>query len=64
MRKIFVVSLTKNGIYLPQPVFAHGQYYVANGRCARQDQVEILAFDESGRKTNKTKNIVYEGALL
>ncbi|CAH9053130.1 unnamed protein product [Cuscuta epithymum] len=52
------------GIYLREPVFSHGQLYVAMSRAQRADCLKILICnkDRSG-STNLTPNIVYEEIL-
>jgi ATP-dependent DNA helicase PIF1 len=53
------------GIYLPEPVFSHGQLYVALSRGVSRKTTRILAkpnneVDKSGKST---KNIVYRDVL-
>lgn len=65
-------SLAKVGIYLPRPVFCHGQLYVALSRSGNPEMTKILAPDVVGQQGQLllpdheevcTKNIVYREAL-
>ena len=47
-------TLSKVGICLHEPVFAHGQLYVAFSRCKKQDNVKVQVFDR----------LPYQGKLL
>jgi ATP-dependent DNA helicase PIF1 len=49
-------TLSRVGIYLPEPVFAHGQLYVAFSRVTMYQNIKVL-IDNS--ENCKTKNIVY-----
>ncbi|KAH7679123.1 DNA helicase protein [Dioscorea alata] len=47
------------GLYLPRPVFSHGQLYVALSRVTSSRGLKILILDNNGKYTNKTRNVVY-----
>ena len=49
-------TLNRVGIYLPQPVFAHGQLYVALSRATSCQCIKVLIDDGN---SCQTKNIVY-----
>ncbi|XP_062212752.1 uncharacterized protein LOC133913583 [Phragmites australis] len=59
------------GVYLPQPVFSHGQLYVALSRATARRNIKILVAPDEGKKKEKrsnqsgtcTKNIVYREIL-
>ncbi|GKE11267.1 DNA helicase, partial [Tanacetum coccineum] len=56
-------SLKKIGIYLTEPVFGHGQLYVALSRATTPDGLKILTTSHSNEFPNATKNIVYKDFL-
>jgi ATP-dependent DNA helicase PIF1 len=70
-------TIPKVGVYLPEPVFSHGQLYVALSRATARSKVKILVIpvtDEMKKKkgvernstingTTYTKNIVYKEVL-
>jgi ATP-dependent DNA helicase PIF1 len=53
-------SLSRVGLYLKDPVFSHGQLYVALLRVKSRDGLKIVIVDENGELTNKTSNVVYK----
>jgi ATP-dependent DNA helicase PIF1 len=52
-------SLSKVGIYLPKPVFTHGQLYVALSRVKSRKGLKLLILDEEGAVSTTTINVVY-----
>jgi ATP-dependent exoDNAse (exonuclease V) alpha subunit len=53
-------TLSNVGLYLPVPVFSHGQLYVAVSRVKTREGLKILALDETGLPSNLTTNVVYQ----
>jgi ATP-dependent DNA helicase PIF1 len=65
-------TLPNVGVYLPEPVFSHGQLYVALSRATARSNNRILVIPPSDKKDKKkttktngayTKNIVYKEVL-
>ncbi len=66
VRPCFAMTINKSqgqtfqslGVYLPQPVFAHGQYYVALSRVGSFTQITIMVANG-----NQTGNVVYQEVI-
>ena len=58
-------TLKELGLYLANPVFTHGQFYVALSRCGSRDNVKITVKDGHVPELNGTftSNIVYTEVL-
>ena len=52
-------SLSKVGLYLPRPVFTHGQMYVAVSRVTTKKGLKMLILDEDGNPCNSTVSVVF-----
>ena len=53
-------SLSEVGIFLPRPVFSHGQLYVAISRVTSKKGLKILIVDKEGKPQKKTINVVFK----
>ncbi len=59
-------SFDKIGLFLPEPVFGHGQLYVAFSRVRSKDSITVKVIPNPTNKNQtvgKTKNIVYKEIL-
>ncbi|XP_074297193.1 uncharacterized protein LOC141627891 [Silene latifolia] len=53
-------SLSQVNIYLPRPVFSHGELYVAISRVTSKQGLKLLICDSNKRTSNITTNVVYQ----
>ncbi|KAF1862388.1 hypothetical protein Lal_00026919 [Lupinus albus] len=53
-------SLASVELYLPRPVFGHGQLYVVFSRVQSMEGLKILIHDKEGKTMNTTINVVYK----
>lgn len=56
-------SLKHVGLYLPRPVFCHGQLYVAISRVTTPEGFKIMMLHTGNQPTNRTQNFVYKEAF-
>ncbi|PKA51251.1 ATP-dependent DNA helicase PIF1 [Apostasia shenzhenica] len=59
-------TLSKVGVYLPEPVFAHEQLYVALSRTTSSDTIRVLIKPTNQRDIHKnaTRNVVHKKLLV
>jgi ATP-dependent exoDNAse (exonuclease V) alpha subunit len=43
------------GVYLPEPVFSHGQLYVVLSRATAKSNIKILAIKDNQKNTKNSK---------
>ncbi|KAF8094915.1 hypothetical protein N665_0349s0018 [Sinapis alba] len=53
-------TLQNVGLFLPRPMFSHGQLHVALSRVKSRSRLKILITDKQGKPQTKTMNIVYK----
>lgn len=56
-------TISKIGIYLPRPVFSHGQLYVALSRARSIDGIKVFISNPNDDYPSYTQNIVYTEIL-
>jgi ATP-dependent exoDNAse (exonuclease V) alpha subunit len=65
-------TIPNASVYLPEPVFSHGQLYVVLSRATARSNIRVLVVRPSDKKDKKkktktngtyTKNIVYKEVL-
>ena len=52
-------SMSNVGLYLPNPIFSHGQLYVVLSRVKSIDGLKVLILNKEKEATNVTTNVVY-----
>ena len=57
-------TLKRVGVWLPHPVFTHGQLYVAASRVGAPEKFTVAIKPEKDQPANTTKNIVFQEVLL
>lgn len=57
-------TLDQVGLYLPEPVFTHGQLYVAMSRVTSQMKLKVVALNSrNANRGIETSNVVYREVL-
>lgn len=57
-------TLSQVGLFLKNPVFSHGQLYVALSRVKSKKGLKVLILDKEGNVTNSTTNVVFKEVLV
>jgi len=52
-------TLSRVGVYIPSPVFSHGQLYVAFSRITSPDGLRVLIENTPPEYADHTHNVVY-----
>ena len=52
-------SLSRVGVYIPKPVFTHGQLYVAVSQVTSRKGLKLLILDKDNNVCKETTNVVY-----
>ncbi|XP_057445515.1 uncharacterized protein LOC130737703 [Lotus japonicus] len=53
-------TLSQVGLFLPRPVFTHGQLYVALSRVRSRKGLKLCILDEAGKQQTNTVNVVFK----
>ena len=53
-------SLKHVGLFLPKPIFSHGQLYFAISRVTSRNGLKLLIIGDDGKTSSTTKNIIYK----
>ncbi|XP_057444960.1 uncharacterized protein LOC130737219 [Lotus japonicus] len=53
-------TLSQVGLFLPRPVFTHGQLYVALSRVRSRKCLKLCILDEGGKQQTSTVNVVFK----
>ncbi|XP_071689030.1 uncharacterized protein [Rutidosis leptorrhynchoides] len=56
-------SLAHVGLFLPKPIFSHGQLYVALSRVTSKKGLKVLILNKDNQLSNTTTNVVFKEVL-
>ncbi|GKC02634.1 ATP-dependent DNA helicase PIF1-like protein [Tanacetum coccineum] len=56
-------SLSKVGLYLPRPVFTHGQLYIVVSRVTSKKGLKVVVCDKDENISKTTTNVVYKEVI-